>query len=43
MVNNWVKYARYQATLVVGSSFLPTHSAPLDTVAYKQGQCQAAT
>jgi hypothetical protein len=30
MVNNWVEYTPYQAILIAGSSFLPTHLTPLD-------------
>jgi hypothetical protein len=42
MVNIWVECTPYQAILAARSSAVPTHSAPLDMLAYRQGQCQAA-
>jgi hypothetical protein len=42
MVNSRVKSTPYQATPAARSSILPTHSAPLGMVAYRQEQCQVA-
>jgi hypothetical protein len=37
MVNSWVGYTHYQATLAARSSILPSHLALLDMIAYRQG------